>query len=64
MNQFIKGFVRDPDGSWLCIKSAFWVGPPIMSVTPGTRFTKGTIIAGAEPTDLLDEQYVKQGRRN
>ena len=35
-----------------------------MAVTPGTRFTPGTMIAGVELTWLLDEQYQKQGRRN
>jgi hypothetical protein len=64
LEQFIKGFVRDSDGSWICIERAFWGGPPVMAVTPGTRFTPGTIIAGVEPTQLLDEQYQKQGRRS
>ena len=64
MEQFIKSFVRDSDGSWICIERGSWAGPPAMTVTIGTRFTPGTIIAGAEPTRLLDVQYQKQGRRN
>lgn len=64
MEQFIKGFVRDSDGSWICIEPSFWGGPPVFKVMPGTRFVPGTVVAGIEPTELLDEQYQKQGRRN
>jgi len=64
MEKFIKGFVRDSDGSWICIEPAFWAGPPVFQVTTGTRFSPGTIIAGVAPTKLLDQQYQKQQRRN
>jgi len=64
MEKFIRGFVRDSDGSWICIEPAFWAGPPVFQVSVGMRFSPGTIIAGTAITKFLDEQYQKQQRRN
>jgi hypothetical protein len=63
MDQFIKHFLREPDGSWLCVSHGLWSGPPVIVVTPRTRFMPGTMIAGTEPARLLEDQYLKQGQR-
>ena len=63
MDKFIKHFIREPDGSWMCVSTALWVGPPVVVATPRARFTPGTMIAGTEPARLLEDQYQKQGRR-
>jgi hypothetical protein len=41
LTNFIKAFVRDPDGSWTCVAPATWQGPPRVQVTIGLRFTPG-----------------------
>lgn len=63
MDQFIKHFIRESDGSWMCVSQALWPGPPVVVVTPRARFTLGTMIAGTEPARLLENQYEKQGRK-
>lgn len=63
MDKFIKHFLRESDGSWMCVTYALWEGPPVIVVTPMARFTLGTMIAGTEPAKLLEDQYQKQGRR-
>ena len=63
MDKFIKHFIREPDGAWMCVRPGFWDGPPFIAVTPRARFTPGTIIADAEPAQLLEDQYQKQGRK-
>jgi hypothetical protein len=60
---FIKAFVRGSDGSWKCVAPATWEGPPRVQVTPGTRFTRGTVFMGVDLAKLLDEQYEKDQRR-
>jgi hypothetical protein len=63
MDQFIKHFIRESDGSWMAVRPGLWPGPPVIVVTPRTRFTPGTMIAGTEPAKLLEAQYEKQGRK-
>jgi hypothetical protein len=63
MDQFIKHFIRESDGSWMCVALALWPGPPVIAVTPRARFTPGTVIAGCEPAKLLEDQYEKQGKK-
>jgi len=63
MDKFIKHFIREPDGSWMCVSLALWQGPPVVVATPRARFTLGTMIAGTEPAQLLEDQYLKQGCR-
>ena len=57
MNQFIKHFIRNPDGSWLCVSQALLPGPPVIAVSPGTRFAPGTMIAGIDVASLLEDEY-------
>jgi hypothetical protein len=63
MDKFIKHFIREPDGAWMCVSLALWQGPPVVVATPRARFTLGTMIAGTDPAQLLEDQYVRQGRR-
>ena len=63
MDKFIKHFIREPDGAWMCVSHGLWAGPPLIVVTPRARFTPGTFIGDTEPAQLLEDQYHKQGRR-
>jgi hypothetical protein len=63
MDKFIKHFIRESDGAWMCVSPALWDGPPLVVVTPRARFTLGTMIAGADLAQLLEDQYQKQGRK-
>jgi hypothetical protein len=57
VSDFIKAFVRDPDGSWTCVAPATWEGPPRVQVTIGLRFMPGTFFMGLDLARLLDEQH-------
>ena len=62
MRDFIKHFVRERAGVWVCVEPATWDGPPRVQVTPGTRFTRGRTFMGVDLAKLLDEQYEKHHR--
>lgn len=56
MENFIKGFRREADGSWVCV--AFTELRTVMGriqVTEGARFTPGTIFMAMDICRLLDE---------
>ena len=58
MEEFIHNFVREADGSWLCVRPAETVLPGgRIQVTPGARFTRGTRFMGIDLADLLEAQY-------
>src|SRR6266849_9124714 len=59
MQKFIKSFVRQPDGTWLCTEPATWDGPPRVQVTPGARFHPGTTFMGVDVAKML-EQHAKE----
>jgi hypothetical protein len=64
MHDFIKNFVRTPDGGWLCVELAELKTPQgRIQVAPGTRFERGTIFMGVELARMLDEQAEKDGHR-
>ena len=64
MQNFIKHFVRDGEGEWSCVEPAELLLPTgRIQVTPGTKFTRGTIFMGVELAKLLDEQYALQRKR-
>jgi hypothetical protein len=62
---FIKCFVREGPGVWSCVAPAEVMLPQgRVQVTPGTRFTRGSMFMGVEVAKLLDEQYdIDQRRR-
>jgi hypothetical protein len=52
-----KIFVRDLDGTWLCIEAAELELPSgRIQVAVGTRFTPGTRFMGVDIARLLEEQ--------
>ena len=58
MHEFIKRFVREGEGVWLCVSSAeFDLPSGRIQVAVGTRFTRGTRYMGVDLAQLLDEQY-------
>lgn len=64
MEQFIKQFVREAPGVWSCVAPAELLLPQggRIQVTPGTRFTRGSMFMNVEVAKLLDDYYEKQGR--
>lgn len=58
MDDFIRHFVREPDGAWRCLEPAELNLPTgRIQVTPGSRFTRGTTFMGVELARLLEERY-------
>jgi hypothetical protein len=64
MQNFIKHFVRQNQGVWLCVEPAGIQLPQgRVEVAPGTRITAGSRFMGVELAQLLEEQYEKDCRR-
>ena len=58
VNEFIKKFVREAEGIWVCTAAAeFELPGGRVQVAVGTRFTRGTRYMGIDVAQLLDEQY-------
>jgi hypothetical protein len=63
VRNFIKHFVRQDQGVWLCVEPADVMLPQgRVQVSPGTRFTPGSMFMGVEMVQLLDEEYRKHPR--
>jgi hypothetical protein len=57
MEEFIRNFVREPDGSWVCVSAAeTQLDGGRIQVAPGTRFTRGTRFMGVDLAELLESQ--------
>jgi hypothetical protein len=62
MEEFIHNFVREADGSWLCVRPAEAVlASGRIQVAPGSRFTRGTRFMGVDLAELLDLAYRRRG---
>lgn len=63
MGEFISNFVREPDGSWVCVKPAEAIlhGGRVQ-VAPGSRFTRGTRFMGVDLAALLEAEYRRHRR--
>jgi hypothetical protein len=60
MQNFIKHFSREGCGVWVCIEPATVDLPSgRIQVTPGSRFTRGTMFMGVELAKLLEEEHEK-----
>jgi hypothetical protein len=58
MQNFIKHFVREGQGIWVCIEPGeIYLPEGRVQVTPGTRFTIGFKFMGVELARLLEVQY-------
>jgi hypothetical protein len=65
MEQFAKQFIRETEGSWLCVEPAELQTPSgRIQVAPGTKFTRGTSFMGVDVAMLLEEQYEKNRTRS
>ena len=61
MQNFIKHFVRESDGSWRCTSSAelrHILGR--IQVAEGTRFVPGTIFMAVDIVRLLEQERERQ----
>ncbi len=57
MHDFLKHFVRDPQGAWYCVAAAEMEFPRgRIQIVPGTRFSPGSEFMGVDVAKLLDEQ--------
>ena len=62
MMEFLRGFRRNADGSWTCVAPARYSGPDgRLDVTPGTTFTKGTVLMGVHLAQWLDDRATTLG---
>jgi hypothetical protein len=60
MQNFIRHFIREGHGVWVCIEPATVDLPSgRIQVTPVSRFTRGTMFMGVELAKLLEEQHEK-----
>ena len=58
MEDFVKHFVRDPQGVWFCVEPATIDLPSgRIQVNPGTRFARGTKFMNVDIAEVLDQQY-------
>ena len=63
MHNFIKNFVREPDGSWRCIAPAeISTVMGRIQVTEGSRFAPGTIFMAVDIADMLERERERQFR--
>jgi hypothetical protein len=60
MQDFIKHFARDVDGSWRGLEAAELDSPMgRIQIAAGSRFSPGTNFMGVDLAKWLDEQYAK-----
>ena len=58
MEQFIKRFRRETGGVWVCMEPATLELPQgRIQVTPGSRFTVGTMFMNVDVARMLDAHY-------
>jgi hypothetical protein len=59
VKNFIKRFVREPDGTWRCNEPAELYLPngKRIQVAIGARFKRGQIFMGVDLARLLDEEF-------
>jgi hypothetical protein len=63
MREFVKSFVREREGIWICVRPVtLTLAQGRIQVAPGTRFTRGSTFMDVEPAKLLDEHYAAQDR--
>jgi hypothetical protein len=57
MKDFIKNFVREPNGAWACISNTeITTVMGRIQVAEGTRFTPGTIFMAVDIVRLLEDE--------
>ena len=62
MADFMRHFVRQPGGGWMCILEGEFEGPEgRIQVTLGSVFMPGTIFMGVDLSQWLDEQSGRAG---
>jgi len=56
VQNFVRSFVREQDGSWICVQAATLELPAgRIQVAVGTRFTPGTRFMGVDLARLLED---------
>lgn len=64
MENFIKAFRRNEDGSWSCIRDVTLNGPGgRIQVTAGARFQPGARFMGVDLAGFLDAQLAQRSDR-
>lgn len=62
MDEFVKHFCRNHDGSWTCMTAGTFQGPNgRIQVSPGSRFFPGTIFMGFDLARWLEAQLDGRG---
>jgi hypothetical protein len=58
MQDFVRRFVREQTGAWVCVEAAELTLPSgRIQVAIGTRFTRGTRFMGVDVAALLEEHH-------
>lgn len=61
MQKFIKAFIRDEHGAWLCIEPADVTLPTgRIQVVPGSVFVRGTRFMNIDLAGLLDNESLRE----
>lgn len=64
MQDFIKHFVREHDGAWTCVSPAeLETDKGRVRVTPGARFTPGTVFMDIDLVEMLEDERVRDQHR-
>jgi hypothetical protein len=60
MQDFVRNFVREQSGAWLCVEATELALPAgRIQVAIGTRFVRGTRFMGVDVAALLEEQLAR-----
>jgi hypothetical protein len=64
VQHFIRHFVRDREGSWICVEAAtLEIEGRRIQVTPGTRVAPGDSFMGVDLARMLEEQAARDDAR-
>jgi hypothetical protein len=65
VQNFMRSFVREKDGAWLCVEAAeLQLASGRIQVAVGTRFTRGTRYMGIDVAGLLEEHFQRERPRD
>ena len=62
MNEMLRAFRRESDGTWVCVEPITFDGPNgRVQIAPGTALVPGSTFMGADLAKWLDEQLARFG---
>ena len=62
MGEFLRNFVREADGTWVCVRPAeTMLDGGRIQVAPGSRFSRGSRFMGIDLAEMLEDEYRRHG---